>query len=176
MARKHTTKTEHCGRLVRVRHVHVDGNGDDYYGGSGDEDYEEVDFFARGVGWTSYGAAKSSWTAEEQGQVDAWRRRNNARENGRRARNSRRKNGLARVGAAPPFPSWKAGDRVQVKAKHWTGIGKRTGTVKAIDRYRTLVRLDDGTPVDLENRALESIATRNPRAPRKRRSVRRKGR
>lgn len=34
----------------------------------------DVDYYARGIGWTSYDAAKSSWTAAEQREVRAFRR------------------------------------------------------------------------------------------------------
>lgn len=50
-----------------------------------------------------------------------------------------------------------AGDRVQMKAKHWTGIGTREGTVEHAGRDRVLVRFDDGVLVDVDVDALEAI-------------------
>jgi hypothetical protein len=55
-----------CGGLVRYRR-------DD------DGRIDDVDYYARGIGWTSYGAARTSWTGGEQRDVVEWRRRNGVR-------------------------------------------------------------------------------------------------
>ena len=55
---------EACGGLVRFRTVE---------GECEEDDTIVVDYYARGVGWTSYGAAQSSWTADEQRKVTEWR-------------------------------------------------------------------------------------------------------
>lgn len=47
------------------------------------------------------------------------------------------------------------GDRVQVKADHWTGIGARTGTIRVVGRDRFLVMFDDDVLIDISQDAME---------------------
>jgi hypothetical protein len=60
-----TTKQTACGELVRFVMEQDDRDGIDRP--------TDVDYYARGVGWTSYGAAVPSWTPGEQDEVRAWR-------------------------------------------------------------------------------------------------------
>lgn len=63
-------------------------------------------------------------------------------------------------------PAFKKGDRVQVKADHWTGQGARSGVVEQSGAHKTFTLQDDGTPMEFDNRALEKVS-KNPRARQK---------
>ena len=55
------------------------------------------------------------------------------------------------------------GQRVQIKADHWTGMGSRTGTIRSLTRHRAFVDYDGGTPGDIDRAALEPEVQATPR-------------
>lgn len=68
---------------------------------------------------------------------------------------SRKGNSKKAAGSPRGNPEFLKGQRVQMKADHWTGMGSRGGVLVSPGARRVLVRFDDGTLVDVDNRALE---------------------
>jgi hypothetical protein len=53
------------------------------------------------------------------------------------------------------------GDRVRMRADHWTGIGARSGVLESLSLYRAFVRFDDGTLIEVDTRAIEKEPRKN---------------
>jgi hypothetical protein len=56
--------------------------------------------------------------------------------------------------------AYAPGDRVRVRADHWSGQGARSGRVLSSSPDRSLVRFDDPALVDVDTRAIEPAPPR----------------